>query len=540
MEKAYSRINWVNGRESLDTPLNDDNLNLMDNALNVIDNRVVQHDSEIQTLQGYETRAAQSAAEALASANSASQSASSASTSASNASASETNAHTSEVNAGASETASATSETNAAQSEENSEAWAVGKRGGVDVGSSDETYHNNSKYYSQQAGSSATAAATSETNAHTSEVNASASETNAATSESNAATSESNASSSASDSSASALVSEGYAVGKQNGTDVTSGSPYYQNNAKYYKDRCEQIVSDLGYPINPKGSITFANLPTTGMEYGWMYNVTDDFTTDNRFIEGSGKHINAGAEVYWTTSDLWSVMAGAGVTGVKGNAEQDYRKGQVNITMANIGINDLDDISTPTITEAQSRTNIATGDNMSTILGKIKKFFTDLKAIAFSGSATDVSFDNTGTSSSETTVQGALTEALSATVPTASDIDYDHTTSGLSATKVQGAIDEINTSLTVINSKLTDKVSVMRYNFTATQSGDWYKDTVESVFVAGMTAIGVVGITPYNNNYIFESYQVQDNKFYATIIHRSGNNITNDVTYSVDILYLKN
>ena len=36
-------------------------------------------------------------------------------------------------------------------SESNAEAWAVGKRGGVDVPSTDPTYHNNSKYYAQQA-----------------------------------------------------------------------------------------------------------------------------------------------------------------------------------------------------------------------------------------------------------------------------------------------------------------------------------------------------------------------------------------------------
>lgn len=34
---------------------------------------------------------------------------------------------------------------------DDAEAWAVGKRGGVDVPSTDATYHNNSKYYSQQA-----------------------------------------------------------------------------------------------------------------------------------------------------------------------------------------------------------------------------------------------------------------------------------------------------------------------------------------------------------------------------------------------------
>ena len=41
------------------------------------------------------------------------------------------------------------------------EAWAVGQRNGVDVPSTDPTYHNNIKYYAQQAGSSAGSASSS-------------------------------------------------------------------------------------------------------------------------------------------------------------------------------------------------------------------------------------------------------------------------------------------------------------------------------------------------------------------------------------------
>jgi len=48
-------------------------------------------------------------------------------------------------------------------SELNAEAWAVGERAGVPVGSTDQTYHNNSKYYAQQAGGSATAAEAAQT-----------------------------------------------------------------------------------------------------------------------------------------------------------------------------------------------------------------------------------------------------------------------------------------------------------------------------------------------------------------------------------------
>lgn len=55
-----------------------------------------------------------------------------------------------------------------------------------------------------------------------------------------------------------------------------------------------------------------------------------------------------------------------------------------------------------TFTEASTRTNIASGDTFATILGKIKKFFTDLKTVAFSGSADDVAYD------SNTTIKSAV------------------------------------------------------------------------------------------------------------------------------------
>lgn len=43
-----------------------------------------------------------------------------------------------------------------------------------------------------------------------------------------------------------------------------------------------------------------------------------------------------------------------------------------------------------TFTAATSRTNVATGDSLATILGKIAKYFTDLKTVAFSGSYNDL------------------------------------------------------------------------------------------------------------------------------------------------------
>ena len=49
----------------------------------------------------------------------------------------------------------------------------------------------------------------------------------------------------------------------------------------------------------PKGSVAFANLPTTLTEdmLGWTYNVSDAFTTDSQFVDGAGISYPAGQNV---------------------------------------------------------------------------------------------------------------------------------------------------------------------------------------------------------------------------------------------------
>lgn len=47
--------------------------------------------------------------------------------------------------------------------------------------------------------------------------------------------------------------------------------------------------------------------------------------------------------------------------------------------------------NTQTFSTASSRQNINSGETIATIFGKIKKYFTDLKAVAFSGSYNDLS-----------------------------------------------------------------------------------------------------------------------------------------------------
>lgn len=79
----------------------------------------------------------------------------------------------------------------------NAEAWAVGTRGGTDVSTEDETYHNNSKYYAEQTSTGVAAAAASASAAATSAGAAAGSASDAASSANESAVSAAAASASA-------------------------------------------------------------------------------------------------------------------------------------------------------------------------------------------------------------------------------------------------------------------------------------------------------------------------------------------------------
>ena len=72
---------------------------------------------------------------------------------------------------------------------------------------------------------------------------------------------------------------------------------------KSYDGSSTQTITaaDLGLAdvYKPQGSIAFASLPATPNEsnYGYVWNITNDFTTDSRFIEGAGKKYSAGTNV---------------------------------------------------------------------------------------------------------------------------------------------------------------------------------------------------------------------------------------------------
>ena len=80
---------------------------------------------------------------------------------------------------------------------------------------------------------------------------------------------------------------------------------------------------------------------------------------------------------------------------VSTKANQGLTAQQMANAKANIDIDKVPNVATndqtPTFLEESTRTNIASGDKLSLIFGKIKKFFSDLKTVAFSGSYNDLS-----------------------------------------------------------------------------------------------------------------------------------------------------
>lgn len=151
----------------------------------------------------------------------------------------------------------------------------------------------------------------------------------------------------------SAEDSEAWAVGQRSGIDVPSSDETYQNNSKYWQERAnywyqqaQSIAESFSGALRPMGTVTFENLPPLAQaDSGDMYNISNQFTTTSDFVEGAGIVVSLGSNVYKTTGGKWDVLAGSPVTGVKGNSESSYRRGNVNITKSNIGLGNVDNTS---------------------------------------------------------------------------------------------------------------------------------------------------------------------------------------------------
>lgn len=299
----------------------------------------------------------------------------------------------------------------------------------------------NSKASEDAAKASETAAKTSETNAKTSETAAAKSATAAAISETNAKASETSASQSAvtatseaasasqsastatdkaniatqkateiigkAESAAdSATKAQSYAVG---GTGSRDGED--SDNAKYYFEQVKDVSEAIKGGLQPRGTVAFADLPQLAdCVAGWMFNISDEFTTTADFKEGAGSTVPAGANIYKTSDDKWDVLAGTPVTGVKGAKEKSYRRGNVVLTAENVGAvatggDTAENITTFTSSDSAdgsasawtSVSKLSSGEKHSSIFAKVSQMFKNVRYLYKMLGTTDISKIGNGT-----------------------------------------------------------------------------------------------------------------------------------------------
>lgn len=109
-----------------------------------------------------------------------------------------------------------------------------------------------------------------------------------------------------------------FAVGTPTGDNDATTKDYVDNKVSGLQT-ADQVRAAISSAITgvytPKGSIAFASLPTAAAgNKGWVYNISDAFTTTAAFVEGAGHSYGAGTNVVCVDagsgSYKWDVLAG--------------------------------------------------------------------------------------------------------------------------------------------------------------------------------------------------------------------------------------
>lgn len=155
-----------------------------------------------------------------------------------------------------------------------------------------------------------------------------------------------------------------------------------------------QVDAKVAGVYKYKGSVpTYNDLPSSGQQDGDTYNVED--TGQNYAWTGSAWDslgINIDLTDYLTIEDAASTYA------TQANLQSETSRAEAAEQSLNTSIQGKVSSqggetgnTVTTFTESSTRSNIVPGENQTTLFGKIMKWFSDLKAIAFSGSYNDLS-----------------------------------------------------------------------------------------------------------------------------------------------------
>lgn len=172
--------------------------------------------------------------------------------------------------------------------------------------------------------------------------------------------------------------------------DLINGAPETMDTLKEVADAIEKnksVVEALDKSIGTK-----ANQNELDTHTG---NDTIHITSDERTKwndANNKKHTHSNKSVLdGITSELvqkWTETSSSSVTGIKGANEDSFRRGNVVLTAENVGAvptgGDTAE-NTTAFTAAPARENLKSGESHATLFGKIVKWFSDLKEVAFTG-----------------------------------------------------------------------------------------------------------------------------------------------------------
>ena len=266
--------------------------------------------------------------------------------------------------------------------------------------------------------------------------------------------------------------------------------------------------------------------PATG-ETGKIY-IAEDTNKTYRWSGSAYAEISASLALGETSSTAYR--------GDRGKTAYDHSQTTGNphgTTASDVGLGNVPNVSTndqtPTFTEASTRNNIASGEKLSVILGKIQKFFNDLKTVAFSGSYTDLSSQpqiNSNTLSGNKTTSDL-------------GINADNVMMSDGVTSVEDAVDGL-VSDDILFSGLISDSEPTTYSFIGEKSADDY-------------VLVVIALTWYNSHYsdnvvVIPSSEWNSSEYlkihrhgddtsdsYITIASRSSINFTAQATTGVSV-----
>lgn len=271
----------------------------------------------------------------------------------------------------------------------------------------------------QGAAASAKEAATSEVNAATSAAAAGKSAEAAASSESAAAESAESAAEDAESAASDANASEAWAVGTMDGEPVPENAPQHNNNAKYYAEQAKDIEERVGHDAEiiennadaiqavqnniqaiiaaPESAETAAqSAEQAGKDADRAENAADRaqsiaqgakgyYPTEDALNEAYPSGANGDWAIVGSTDTIWIWDSDTGKwsdSGNKTDLSEYYTKIQTDELISAV--------EAPTFTEAEERSNISSGEKLSTLFGKIRKWFAGLADVAFSGEYSDL------------------------------------------------------------------------------------------------------------------------------------------------------